>query len=83
MFPTDFLKDSDIPKSSAVFKHHGNILAIKYRAAKNKSDGKPKVVHLLSTKHNAAMKILPKQIMMTISYRNLMLLFTTTKTWEE
>ena len=56
MFPTDFLKDSDIPKGSAVFKHYENILAIKYRAAKNKSDGKPKVVHLLSTKHNAAMK---------------------------
>ena len=47
MFPTDFLKDSDIPKGSAVFKHHENILVIKYRAAKNKSDGKPKVVHLL------------------------------------
>ena len=31
-------------------------MAIKYRSAKNKSDGKPKVVHLLSTKHNAAMK---------------------------
>ena len=56
MFPTDFVKDSDIPKGSAVFKYHENILAIKYRAAKNKSDGKPKVVHLLSTKHNAAMK---------------------------
>ena len=56
MFPTDFLKDSDIPKGSAVFRHHENILAIKYIAAKNKSDRKPKVVHLLSTKHNAAMK---------------------------
>ena len=56
MFPTDFLKDSDIPKGSAAFKHYEDILAIKYRAAKNKSDGKPKVVHLLSTKHNAAMK---------------------------
>ena len=33
MFPTDFLKDCDIPKGSAVFKHHENILAIKYRAA--------------------------------------------------
>ena len=54
--PTDFLKDSDIPKGSAVFKHHKNSLAIKYRAAKNISYGKPKVVHLLSTKHNAAMK---------------------------
>ena len=56
LFPTDFLKDSDIPKGSAVFKHYENILAVKYRAAKNKSDGKPKVVHLLSTKYNAAMK---------------------------
>ena len=56
MFPTDFLKDSDIPKGSAVFKHYGNILAIKFRTAKNKSDGKPKVVHLLSTQHTAAMK---------------------------
>ena len=56
MFPTDFLKESDVRKGSAVFKHYENILAIKYRAAKNKLDGKPKVVHLLSTKHNAAMK---------------------------
>ena len=56
MFPTDFVKDSDIPRGSAVFKCHENTLAIKYRAAKNKSDGKPKDVHLLSTKHNAGMK---------------------------
>ena len=49
MFPTEVLKNSDIPKGSAVFKHHESILAYKYRAAKNKSDGKPKVVHLLST----------------------------------
>ena len=70
-----FLKDSDIPKGSAAFKRYENILAIKYRAAKNKSDGKPKVIHLLSIKYNAAM--------MVISYRNLMPLFTTTKTWEE
>ena len=50
MFPTDFLKDSDIPKGSAVFKHHENILAIKYRAAKNNSDGNPKVVHFTFNK---------------------------------
>ena len=54
LFPTDFLKDSDIPKGSAVFKHHENVLAVKYRTAKNKSGGK--VVHLLSMKHNVAMK---------------------------
>ena len=34
LFPTDFLKDSDIPKSSGVFKHHENILTVTYRAAK-------------------------------------------------
>ena len=56
MFPTDFLEDSDIPKGRTVFKHHENILAIKYRAAKNKSDGNPKVILLLSTKHNTAVK---------------------------
>ena len=56
LFPTDFLKDSDMPKGSAVFKHHENTLAVQYRAANNKSDGKPEVVYLLSTKHNAAMK---------------------------
>ena len=83
MFPTDFLKDSDIPKGSAVFKHHENILAIKYRAAKNKSDGKPKVSIYFQQNTMLQWKILPKQIMMAISYRNLMPLFTTTKTWEE
>ena len=56
MFPKDFPKDTDIPKGSAVFKHHSNILAIKYRAAQNKAAGKPKVVHVLSTKHNRTMK---------------------------
>ena len=29
---------------------------MKYRAAKDKSQGKPKVVHVLSTKHAAKMK---------------------------
>ena len=56
LFPKDFPKNTDIPKGSAVFKHHSNILAIKYRAAQNKAAGKPKVVHVLSTKHNTTMK---------------------------
>ena len=56
LFPKDFPHDRDIPKGSAVFKHHSNILAIKYRAAQNKAAGKPKVVHVLSTRHSTAMK---------------------------
>lgn len=56
MFPKDFPADNDMPKGSAVFKGHENILAMKYRAAQNKSQNKPKVVHLLSTKHKPIMK---------------------------
>ena len=33
---------------------------MKYRAAKDKSQGKPKVVHVLSTKHAAKMKDTPR-----------------------
>ena len=56
MFPKDFPADNDMPKDSAVFKGHENILAMKYRAAQNKSQNNPKVVHLLSTKHKPVMK---------------------------
>ena len=56
-FPKDFTRDKDIPKGSAVFKENNNsILAMKYRGAKDKVQGKPKVVHLLSTKHSANMR---------------------------
>ena len=34
---------------------------MKYRAAKDKSQGKPKIVHVLSTKHAANMKDTPRQ----------------------
>ena len=56
MFPKDFPADNDMPKGSAVFQGHENILAMKYRAAQNKSQNKQKVVHLLSTKHKPVMK---------------------------
>ena len=55
-FPKDFTRDKDIPKGSAVFKQNNSILAMKYRGVKDKVQGKPKVVHLLSTKHKANMR---------------------------
>ena len=55
-FPKDFPTDKDLPKGAAAFKQHENILVMKYRGAKDKAQGKPKVVHVLSTKHNASMK---------------------------
>ena len=42
-------------KGSTVFKEHGNMLAIKYRGAKDKTAGKPKIVHVILTKHSARM----------------------------
>lgn len=54
-FPRDFTADKAIPKGAAAFKHHGNILAMKYRGAKDKAQGQPKIVHLISTKHKANM----------------------------
>ena len=55
-FPKDFPEDKALPKGSAVFKQSSNILAIKYRGAKDKTPGKPKIVHVISTKHSAKMK---------------------------
>ena len=43
-------------KGNAAFKNHHQILVMKYRAAKNKVQNKPKVVHLLTTKHRATMQ---------------------------
>lgn len=54
-FPKDFPEDKDIQKGTAIFKESGNILAMKYRGAKDKSPGKPKIVHVISTKHGAKM----------------------------
>ena len=56
MFPKDLPAENHMPKGSAVFKGHENIFARKYRAAQNKSQNKPKAVHLLSTKHKPVMK---------------------------
>ena len=42
-------------KGSTVFKEHENMLAMKYRGAKDKQRGKPKIVHVILTKHLARM----------------------------
>ena len=42
-------------KGLAVFKEHKNMLAMKYRVAKDKTAGKPKIVHVILTKHSARM----------------------------
>ena len=42
-------------KGSAVFKEHENMLAMKYRGAKDKTAEKPKIVNVISTKHSARM----------------------------
>ena len=42
-------------KGSAVFKKQENMLAKKYRGDKNKTAGKPKIVHVISTKHSSRM----------------------------
>ena len=55
-FPKDFPDGKNIQKATAVFKQSSNILAMKYRGAKDKSIGTPKVVHVISTKHLAKMK---------------------------
>ena len=60
-FAKDFTRGKDIPKGAAEFKHSHNVLAMKYRAAKDKSQGKPTIVHVLSTKHAANMKDTPRQ----------------------
>ena len=40
-----------IDKGTSMFYSSNDVLAVKYRSNKNKSDGKPKVVHLLTSKH--------------------------------
>ena len=55
-FQKDFPKDTDMQKGTALFKDHNNILVMKYRAAKDEAQNKPKVVHILTTKHSAIMK---------------------------
>ena len=54
-FPKDFSGDKGKRKGSAVFKEHENVLAMKYRGAKDKTAVKPKIVHVILTKHLARM----------------------------
>ena len=54
-FLKDVPGDKEMQKGSAVFKKHENMLAMKYRGAKDKTAGKPKTVHVILTKHSARM----------------------------
>ena len=52
-FPTE-LKRAILDKGESAYFHHDNIVVMKYRAHKNSSTGKPKIVHLLTTSHRPA-----------------------------
>lgn len=45
------LSAETIPKGESLFYKCNDIMAVKYRSHKDKSTGKPKVVHLISTRH--------------------------------
>jgi hypothetical protein len=49
-FPRELAR-ADIEKGTSMFFTCNDVLAVKFRAHKNKSDGKPKVVHVLTTKN--------------------------------
>ena len=50
------IEGKDLEKGKAAFYVSGNLMAVKYRASKDSSKGKPKTVCLLSTAHAAEMK---------------------------
>ena len=56
-FPKGFIPDTSLPNRAASFKQYYNTVSVvKYRDVKDKAQGKPKVVHVLLTKHEAKMK---------------------------
>ena len=50
------IEGNDLEKGRVAFYGSGNLMAVKYRASKGSSKGKPKTVCLLSTAHAAEMK---------------------------
>ena len=46
----------ELPKGEAAFYSSGNVLAVKYRSAKDSARKKPKTVSLVSTAHSAEMR---------------------------
>ena len=50
------IEGKDLEKAKAAFYVSGNLMAVKYRASKDSSKGKPKTVCLLLTAHAAEMK---------------------------
>ena len=52
------IAEKDLQKGKAAFYQCGDVLAVKYRGAKDTSRGKPKTVCLLTTAHTTQMRIL-------------------------
>ena len=50
------IAEKDLQKGKAAFYQCGDVLAVKYRGAKDTSRGKPKTVCLLTTAHTAQMR---------------------------
>ena len=50
------IAEKDLQKGKAAFYQCGDVLAVKYRGAKDTSRGKPKTVCLLTTAHTTQMK---------------------------
>jgi hypothetical protein len=59
-FPRELAR-AEIAKGTSMFYTCKDILVVKYRANKDKSDGKPKVVHVLSTKDTNVMAATKKK----------------------
>jgi hypothetical protein len=62
LFPRE-LGATDIPKGTSMFYscENKNIMVTKYRSHKDKSDGRPKVVHVLSTVHSNTVRATNKR----------------------
>ena len=52
-FPTE-LKRIELNKGESAYLQHEDLVGVKFRAHKNTSSGKPKIVHLLTTAHKPA-----------------------------
>ena len=52
-FPTKW-KSLNVDKGAGAFNEHDGLVIVKYRAMKDTSTGKPKIVHVLSTAHTPA-----------------------------
>ena len=67
-FPLD-LRNTILQKEEAAFYQHNSIVIVKYSTKWDSPGGKPKMVYVLSTSHEAAMKNI-EWIQMVMLYRN-------------